>query len=245
MEIRTNLTLVNRTTTKGRDIDFIVIHYVGAISSAKANSDYFKWRKRNASAHYFVDDNYVYQVVREKDIAWHCGTTYYKHLTCRNSNSIGIEMCCYNNNGILDISKATEDRTIKLVKELMKKYNIPITNVLRHYDITGKNCPAPMVKDYTRWIKFIERLKEEKKGKYNAGDIVEINIPIGITGAEEGDNILVDDNRNQFWVNKSVIRNNRIIARATICYAQGTNYIVQVFDKQFWVREEHIAKKLD
>lgn len=245
MEINVNLTLVNRNTRKTRDIRYIVIHYVGACSSAKANSNYFKYIYRGASAHYFVDDNSIYQVVREKDISWHIGSRYYKHLTCRNSNSIGIEMCCYNNNGIIDVSKATEERTIKLVKELMRKYNIPIENVLRHYDITEKVCPAPYVRDYTRWVNFLNKLKVEEKGMYNAGDVVEINVPIGITGAEEGDNVLVDNGKTQFWVHKSVIRNSRIIARATICYAQGTNYIVQVFDKQFWVREEHIAKKLD
>ena len=216
MEINVNLTLVNRNTRKTRDIRYIVIHYVGAYSSAKANSNYFKYIYRGASAHYFVDDNSTYQVVREKDIAWHCGSRYYKHLTCRNSNSIGIEMCCYNNNGIIDVSKATEERTIKLVKELMRKYNIPIENVLRHYDITEKICPAPYVRDYTRWVNFLNKLKVEEKGMYNAGDVVEINVPIGITGAEEGDNVLVDNGKTQFWVHKSVIRNSRIIARATI-----------------------------
>lgn len=153
-------------------------------------------------------------------------------------------MCCHNNNGIIDVSKATEERTIKLVKELMRKYDIPIENVLRHYDITEKVCPAPYVRDYTRWINFLNKLKVEEKGMYNAGDIVEINVPIGITGAEEGDNVLVDNGKTQFWVHKSVIRNSRIIARATICYSQGKSYIVQVFDKQFWVDEKDITKKL-
>lgn len=72
MEINVNLTLVNRNTRKTRDIRYIVIHYVGATSSAKANSNYFKYIYRGASAHYFVDDNSIYQVVREKDISWHC-----------------------------------------------------------------------------------------------------------------------------------------------------------------------------
>ena len=44
-----------------------------------------------ASAHYFVDENSVYQSVEDKNIAWHCGAKKYKHSTCR--NSIGVELC--------------------------------------------------------------------------------------------------------------------------------------------------------
>ena len=102
MNIIKNITSTNRTTYNNREIKYIVIHYVGAVSSAKANSNYFKSTYRGASAHYFVDDNEIYQVVEEKDAAWHCGATYYKHLSCRNSNSIGIEMCCFNNNGKME-----------------------------------------------------------------------------------------------------------------------------------------------
>ena len=47
---------------------YIVIHYVGAVSSAYANAKYFKKTYRGASAHYFVDENETYQVVKEKDI---------------------------------------------------------------------------------------------------------------------------------------------------------------------------------
>ena len=79
--------------------------------------------------------------------------------------------------------------------------------------------------------------------KYQAGDNVEIRVPIQIA-FDNGTDYLVDDGRNQFWVNKSVVNADRIVARVTICFAQGTNYIVQCLDKQFWVREKDIAKKL-
>ena len=159
MEIKTKLTQVNRTVMTNKQNKYIVIHYVGAVSSAKANADYFYSVNRQASAHYFVDENEIWQVVKESDRAWHCGTngTYY-HQECRNSNSIGIEMCCYNNNGILDISDKVIEKTIELTKELMAKYNIPVENVLRHYDVTHKCCPAPFVNDESRWNNFKTRL---------------------------------------------------------------------------------------
>ena len=67
-------------------------------------------------------------------------------------------MCCYNNNGKIDVSEKVISNTIELVKELMAKYNISIDNVIRHYDVTNKICPAPLVEDESRWIDFKNRL---------------------------------------------------------------------------------------
>jgi len=159
MEIKENLTTRNYTAGNNRSIKYIVIHYVGAVSTAKNNADYFKSTYRGASAHYFVDENDIYRVVADKDVAWHCGTTgKYYHNSCRNSNSIGIEMCCYKNNGTLDVSDKVVERTIELTKELMAKYGISASNVVRHYDVTHKNCPAPFVSDSSRWTAFLSKL---------------------------------------------------------------------------------------
>lgn len=244
MELKTLLSKRNYTTMNNKKNEYIVVHYVGAVSSACNNAKYFENTYRGASAHYFVDEKDIYQVVREKDASWHCGANYYKHLKCRNSNSIGIEMCCYRNNkGELDISETVINRTVELVKELMAKYNIPIGNVIRHYDVTGKNCPAPLVRDNVRWIDFINKVKGEVKGKYQAGQDVEIVVPAKIAYQTENESI-VDDGKNQFWIRNSVIENDAIHARATIAFAQGTSYIVQVFDRQFWVEEKNIVKAL-
>lgn len=164
MNINQNITTRNYTKASNRKIEYIVIHYVGAVSSAKNNTIYFKSEYRGASAHYFVDDSSIWQCVADKDIAWHCGGglqgsrghAYYKK--CLNSNSIGIEMCCYKNNGKLDISNATIENTIELTKTLMQRYNIPASKVIRHFDVTGKICPEPFVSDEDRWNNFKEKL---------------------------------------------------------------------------------------
>lgn len=159
MKITDYLTTRNYTKANNRSIKYIVIHYVGAVSTALNNAKYFKSEYRGASAHYFVDENDIYRVVEDKNTAWHCGTTgKYYHSTCRNSNSIGIEMCCYKKNGKLDVSEKVVERTIELTKELMKKYNIPASNVIRHYDVTHKNCPAPFVGNPSRWTNFKNKL---------------------------------------------------------------------------------------
>ncbi len=164
MEIKENLTNINFNKMSNKINKYIVIHYVGAISTAYNNSVYFKNVNRSASANYFVDENEIYRLVADSDKAWHCGDKLKSgnggayNGKCTNSNSIGIEMCCYNNNGKIDVSEKVISNTIELVKELMAKYNISIDNVIRHYDVTNKICPAPLVEDESRWIDFKNRL---------------------------------------------------------------------------------------
>lgn len=172
MNVIKDLTNTNYTKGNNRKIEYIVMHYVGAVSSAKNNASYFKNTYRGASAHYFVDDNDIYQVVEDKDISWHCGSDKY-YNNARNSNSIGIEMCCIKKNGKLDISEATENKAIELVKELMKKYDIDVNHICRHYDVSHKICPAPMVNDKDRWNDFKSKLGQA-------------NIP----GQEKQDNVI-------------------------------------------------------
>jgi len=171
LTINKNITAVNRTAANrtASDIQFLVFHYVGAVSTAKANTDYFKSVNRQASAHYFVDDSSIWQCVEDKDIAWHCGTSgAYKHPACRNKNSIGIEMCCKKDaSGKLYISEATIQNAAELGRHIMAKYNIPLDRVLRHYDVTGKNCPAPMVENPAAWEAF-KAMLADKTAEYKA-----------------------------------------------------------------------------
>lgn len=153
-----DLTPINYTK-KGdtRRIKYIVIHYFGSLGTAEAVARYFRTAYRGASAHYSLDEGTnIYQSVEDGDIAWHCGTsgTYY-HRECRNSNSIGIEVRPRKvNTKSLKASDTdwyfTDDvleRLDEFTKYLMKKYNIPAENVLRHYDITRKYCPRPFMGD--------------------------------------------------------------------------------------------------
>lgn len=157
LPIKKNLTTINYNSMSNKVNKYIVIHYTGnTTDTAYNNTRYFKSVNRNASAHYFVDDNNIYQCVLDKDKAWHIGDklkignggAWYG--ICTNSNSIGIEMCCTNS----DVSQTTVNNTIELVKYLMDKYSIPTSHVIRHYDVTNKMCPAPMVNNSSRWEAF-------------------------------------------------------------------------------------------
>lgn len=162
MEIKEFLTKVNFEKGKNRNIKYIVIHYTGnSNDTAFNNCKYFFSVKRNASAHYFVDENNIYRCVKDENIAWHCGAKAYKHSYCRNSNSIGVELCTKKGENFY-FDEKTVKNAVELVKMLMEKYNIPITNVLRHYDVTGKICPEPYVRKGEDWLDF--KINLTKKG---------------------------------------------------------------------------------
>lgn len=162
MVIQKKLSLVNRTIMNNRKIEYIVIHYVGAESTAEANANYFYKTNRGASVHYFVDENEIWQVVDDTNVSWHCGAKHY-YNDCRNENSIGIEMCCkMDSKGKWHFHKNTVKNTILLIRTLMKKYNIDIDHVVRHYDVTRKVCPEPYVRDEEAWLKFKEMVDMEE-----------------------------------------------------------------------------------
>lgn len=100
--------------------------------------------------------------------------------------------------------------------------------------------------DYKNVLGFL-RPKDPTKlysNLYNQGEYVEVHIPVQLTGATEGDNVMVDTNGYQYWVHKSVIKDGHIIARAQIAYAEPTRCLIQIFDKQMWCDNKYIVKKL-
>lgn len=190
LNIIKNISKFNHNSGSIGRIKYIVIHYVGATSTAKANAEYFAAQNRNASAHYFVGHNgEIYQSVEDKDVAWHCGASSYKHKECRNANSIGIEMCCKTSGNPAKaddnwyFTDATFDSAIELTKELMAKYHIPVENVIRHYDVTGKICPAPFVYNNQKrtWDGFKRRLTANPSSTESSQNRID-NIP------KDGDN---------------------------------------------------------
>lgn len=161
-------------------IKYIVIHYVGATGGAEANCRYYASKYIGASAHYYVGfGGEIWQSVEDGDIAWHCGAKTYRHPECRNSNSIGIEMCVRNKGSQTAESRdwyfeeATVQAASMLTRELMKKYGVPADHVIRHYDVTGKICPNPYVYNHTAhtWEAFKAALTATAPKEYPQGFI--------------------------------------------------------------------------
>lgn len=146
-------------------IKYLVYHYTGNDGDTdEGNGKHFHNHIVKASAHYFVDDDSVTQSVPDNYIAYsvggRCQSSHHPlYKVCTNSNSISIEMCDCCKNGVVEITNKTIENAIELGKALMKKYNIPIKNVIRHYDVNGKACPNcnGLLNDAT-WNAFKSRL---------------------------------------------------------------------------------------
>lgn len=156
--IRAHVT--NYTVGRSRKIDRVVLHYTGAEGSAEDNGRFFVGAGRKASAHYFVDEKAVIASVAEKDTAWHAGNW---EMNCR---SIGVEMCCKKDSkGKWYVPDAVLEKTVELVRDIMQRYGIGVDGVIRHHDVTKKNCPAPMVENVQLWSNFKKRLQSGAEAK--------------------------------------------------------------------------------
>lgn len=143
-------------------IKYIVIHYTGNIGdTAKNNVDYFAGTVTQTSAHYFINDTTIYQSVPDNHAAYAVGLgartepyfrwpTMWKKIT--NSNSISLELCGSKNSR--EATDETKMTAARLTVALLRRYNLTPSCVYRHYDVTGKSCPAWAVEDGTKWLDF-------------------------------------------------------------------------------------------
>lgn len=140
-----------RNYTAGRQgcvVSKIVVHYTGTGASAHSNLLYFSRSDAKASAHYFIDkDGSVRQSVRERDTAWHAG-----HWQT-NLRSIGIEVVSAGE----DFTEAQVNALAGLVADIRGRHGVAAESVIRHFDVTGKRCPAPYV-DAAKWAALKARI---------------------------------------------------------------------------------------
>ena len=143
----------NYSRRKGATIKYLVIHDTGNDSKGAdtmAHYRYFNGGNRNASAHYFVDDKQVVQLVGDSLSAWHVGDGRGRY-GITNANSLGIEMCINSDGNYAKMYY----HTVELAKNIMQKFNIPIERVVRHYDASRKSCPNHMRKSgWQAWAQF-------------------------------------------------------------------------------------------
>ena len=157
MEINKKIIKFNTSIRGTEKIKYIVIHDTGNVkigAGAENHYKYFSGGDRQASAHYFVDDKQVLQIIEDDKASWHVGDGKGKN-GITNRNSIGIEICV-NPDSNYDVAL---QKTIELVNFLMEKHNIPKENVVRHFDASGKICPKSMSKNnWAKWNEFDSKI---------------------------------------------------------------------------------------
>lgn len=178
-------------------IRYLVIHYTGNDGdTAERNGSYFADRIVKASAHYFVDDDSVVRSVPDLRIAWSVGGKLWPDIAetgggsmygvVTNANSISVELCDTLRDGVYRASDATLENAASLCRALMKRYDIPVERVYRHFDVTGKHCPAYMM-DSAKWESFKSRLEDKPMDNKPASYAVEAVAWAQEAGIMQGD----------------------------------------------------------
>jgi len=126
----------NKKIRPKKEIKIIVIHYTGMQSEVEAINRLLN-PKSKVSCHYFIKQNgQILNMVGDKHIAWHAGKSKWKNLSSLNDTSIGIELANLGHDfGYEDFKKKQIYILIKLLKKLIKKYNIKNEYIVGHSDI--------------------------------------------------------------------------------------------------------------
>ena len=193
-------------TRSTSNIKYIVIHYTSNWKDTSvANAKYFQTANRKASAHYFVDDDTVVHSVPDNRVAWSVGGSKYNNNggrlygIAKNANTLNIELCGTSKTVKAKASDITINNALTLTRELMKKYNVPASNVIRHYDVNGKPCAAYWVDD-TIW-------KSEFHNKLTQTSTTSV-IPDGLSNQVAADGNWYYYKNNQIATNVTTVAKN-------------------------------------
>jgi N-acetylmuramoyl-L-alanine amidase CwlA len=163
----------SRSGDKLLRVQAIVIHYTAnPHANAEDHQEYFDGADggggRYAGAHIFVDKDEAVEVIPLNEVGYHANerkagpllpalkaTASYYPGGNANLLTLGIEMCIEKDGSF---HPDTVERTRLLIKTLQRWYpqlSDTQNRVVRHYDITGKNCPKPFVENRGAWNDFL------------------------------------------------------------------------------------------
>lgn len=141
-----------------KKIDAIVIHYTANPgATAQNNRDYFENLKNGkgtkASSHFIVGlKGEVIQCIPSSEMAY--------ANSPRNHDSLSIECCHPDATG--QFNDATYKTVVQLAAWLCKAFNVSPDNVIRHYDVSGKDCPKYYVEHPEAW----KQMKADIRARY-------------------------------------------------------------------------------
>jgi len=129
----------------------IVIHYVGNPgTTAQQNRDYYANPSSDVSSHFVIGlKGEIIQCIplHEKSSA----------SNHRNKDTISIEVCHPDESG--KFTDAAYQSLVKLTAWLCEICDLDSGDVIRHYDITGKQCPLFFVTHEDKWKQFLRDVK--------------------------------------------------------------------------------------
>lgn len=155
--IEQDLLTVNEYSRPGTPLDAVtgvVIHYVGNPgTTARQNHSYFQnlvaTHETYASSHFLIGlEGEIIQNIPLDEVAY-CSSE-------RNHDTISIECCHPDTDGAF--TRETYNSLVKLVRWLIEYYQLDASQVIRHYDVTGKECPLYYVRHPGEWEALLDSL---------------------------------------------------------------------------------------
>lgn len=140
----------SRPGTETNKITGIVVHYTANPgSTAMDNRNYFEGLKDShetkASSNFVVGlEGEIVQCVPTWEVAYASNS--------RNIDTVSIECCHPDETG--RFNDATYQSMVKLCAWLCMKFDLTSEDVIRHYDVTGKNCPKYFVENEDAFAAF-------------------------------------------------------------------------------------------
>lgn len=157
--------------------EYFATHYLGVNGN---NPDLYGG---GYGGHYYIDrQGKCYQAALPTDKLWHVGASsgfVYIHPNARNHNTVGVECATFtasgkdNDNETWYHTEATQVTSAKLAAAFLTVYGLPFDHLLRHGDVTTKNCPSPLKRDQGKgtnwtWEKYkseVKKYMEQLAGK--------------------------------------------------------------------------------
>ena len=148
----------SRNGYKLKGVKDIVVHYVGnPVTTAQQNHDFYAGNQSNVSSHFVVGlDGEIIQCIPINE--WSAASNW------RNNDTISIEVCHPDETG--KFKKKTYSSLVKLVAWLENVCDIDESHVIRHYDITKKECPRYFVQHEDKWKTFKKNVEKYRLAHY-------------------------------------------------------------------------------
>lgn len=148
----------SRNGYKLKGVKDIVVHYVGNPgTTAQQNHDFYAGNQSNVSSHFVVElDGEIIQCIPINE--WSAASNW------RNNDTISIEVCHPDETG--KFKKKTYSSLVKLVAWLENVCDIDESHVIRHYDITKKECPRYFVQHEDKWKTFKKNVEKYRLAHY-------------------------------------------------------------------------------
>ena len=124
----------NKISDGKNRIQAIVLHHTASRVNTRQTVKQMLYGKKEASCHVLIDyDGTRFLIARPEQISWHAGQSYLNGRNNVNSFSIGVE---FQGNTIdKPLTDKQIDSAIDYLMPLIKKYNIPISNIVTHEQV--------------------------------------------------------------------------------------------------------------